>query len=70
VFCTKVQTIEIRPWVLIVDGAELTELHCERLARADGFKDFAAMMRYWGPLLPFRGHLIWWNPPKKQGTAK
>lgn len=47
-----------------IDGEELTASEREHLARADGFRNFAEMMRFWKTpknRLPFRGDIIHWR---------
>ena len=68
--CTKIQNIEIRycprhrVFSVNIDGVELNGSECERLAVADGFKDFAEMMKFWEGRLPFKGHIIHWAEPR------
>jgi hypothetical protein len=66
VICTRVENIQIvdggtwLPRVLIADQVLLLD-ECERLAAADGFNDFAEMMKFWEGRLPFVGQIIHWN---------
>jgi hypothetical protein len=67
VTCTRVENIvigygEARRFVLTVDGQVLDRSERERLARADGFKDFDKMMEFWRGRLPFKGNIIHWKP--------
>jgi hypothetical protein len=68
VTCTLVQKIRIfegpdlRKHISIED-IRLDADEREALARADGFPDFGAMMRFWDGRLPFEGHIVHWRPP-------
>jgi hypothetical protein len=61
--CTKVETIEIRAedQTIRVDGEWLSESEEEQLAKRDGFKSHAEMMRFWEGRLPFYGHIVHWR---------
>lgn len=68
VTCTMVQPIKIRKrnccenhFVVTVDGTDLARDERERLAVADGFLSFAAMMTFWEGRLPFKGQIIYWR---------
>lgn len=70
--CTMVETIEFSlyrgPSVMtIVGGLWLEEDEVERLAVADGFPNFAEMMKFWEGRLPFKGLIIHWKPPVQHG---
>jgi len=54
--------IEERPFFrVILDGILLGKDECETLAVADGFTNFAEMMKFWTGRLPFDGHIIHWR---------
>lgn len=59
--CTKVEDIELYEWTVRVAGQILFADECEALAYADGFENFAEMMGFFGPRLPFKGKLIHWR---------
>lgn len=64
--CTRVEPIRIEygealRFVIIVDGCILDRGERERLAQADGFKDFDKMMEFWRGRLPFEGNIIHWR---------
>lgn len=59
--CTKVEDIELYEWTVRVAGQILFADECEVLAYADGFENFAEMMEFFGPRLPFKGKLIHWR---------
>lgn len=63
--CVKVEEIAIAEWhgtfLVRVDGEYLDGAEKERLARADGFKNFADMMAFWKGRLPFEGQIIHWK---------
>jgi hypothetical protein len=70
VVCTKVGDIDIFlcPLVfggygagVVIDGEALDESERERLAWADGFASFKAMLDFWEGKLPFHGEIIHWN---------
>ncbi len=65
VTCTRVEpiwiTLGVGSFVVIVDGCILDQGERERLARADGFPDFKAMMKFWDGRLPFKGSIIHWR---------
>jgi hypothetical protein len=44
-----------------VDGVELDRTERQRLAVADGFKDFAEMKEFWRGRIPFAGQIIHWK---------
>lgn len=44
-----------------VNETKLSEDEVERLARADGFNDFAEMVSFWDGRLPFEGHIFHWK---------
>jgi len=52
-----------RNTVIRVNDEKLTEDECERLARADGFKDFTEFVSFWRAehKFPFSGHIIHWK---------
>jgi hypothetical protein len=70
--CTKVLPISIeiktRPEYqlicVLIDGEMLDSDEAEQLAHADGFDNFAAMMKFWEGRLPFRGEIIHWQLPE------
>lgn len=69
--CVKVETITVSnvpvnpPFLSVhVEGLALSVDECERLARQDGFENFADMEQYWRNekgRLPFTGHIIHWK---------
>lgn len=66
VVCTRVESIEILPFVgdwpaVIVDGTTLSRDEKEQLAQADGFANFPEMMIFWEGRLPFTGQIIHWR---------
>lgn len=65
VTCTKVEpiwiTLGVGNFVVIIDGCILDQSEREALARADGFKNFPEMMRFWEGRLPFKGYIIHWR---------
>lgn len=65
VICTKVQPIDIQAdsETILLQGDILEADEREQLAKADGFVDFAAMMRFWEGRLPFTGYIIHWRQP-------
>jgi hypothetical protein len=48
---------------IFLEGQYLDRDECERLAQADGFDSFGAMMQFWEGRLPFRGQIIHWRKP-------
>jgi hypothetical protein len=46
---------------IYIEGAPLTRDECELLAYADGFDNFADMLKFWCGRLPFTGDLIHWK---------
>jgi hypothetical protein len=77
--CSKVE--EIRIWEVrgetpednfrvAIDGVGLEKDECQALARADGFNNFADMMKFWDGRLPFHGDVIHWQFPPKLPKAK
>jgi hypothetical protein len=46
---------------IYLDGQQLALDECHRLARADGFTNFADMIRFWEGKLPFHGDIIHWR---------
>jgi hypothetical protein len=46
---------------ITIDGTELATDERERLAIADGFDNFAEMMKFWEGRLPFEGFIIHWR---------
>jgi hypothetical protein len=46
---------------VIVDGVPLETDEAERLAHADGFKDFIEMRAFWKGRIPFSGQIIHWK---------
>jgi len=70
VICTKVEPITITEnplpmatprFEVTVGGYVLDKSEKERLAQADGFPDFASMMKFWDGRLPFKGSIIHWS---------
>lgn len=49
-----------------VAGEWLTMDEREKLARLDGFKDFAEMTEFWKGRLPFVGHITHWKFSKRK----
>jgi hypothetical protein len=50
-----------------IDGILLDESEAHAFARRDGFSDFYDMLKFWltpKSRLPFKGHIIYWEPPK------
>jgi hypothetical protein len=76
--CTKVQDIEIHwhpGFWIVIDCEKLSRSECEQLARADGFRNFVDMLRFWEKRLPFSGVIIHWDPnrpqePPRHGKSK
>jgi hypothetical protein len=71
--CTKVQDIEIHwhpGFWIVVDGEKLSRSENEQLARADGFRNFVAMLRFWEKRLPFSGVIIHWDPDRPQDPPR
>jgi hypothetical protein len=63
--CVKVEDIVIEELCTVqvyIDGVELDLAEKQRLAVADGFKDFAEMKEFWRDRLPFAGQIIHWQP--------
>lgn len=58
--CRDPKCTEGTPRVSIA-GEWLTTDEREKLARLDGFKDFAEMTAFWDGRLPFAGHIIHWE---------
>lgn len=52
-----------------VNDVELAEDERELLAKRDGFSCWKAMVLWWNGLYPFRGDIIHWQPPSKDGAA-
>jgi hypothetical protein len=71
VTCSMVQSIAITNYfmvgatgwvpIIFVDGAQLAPDECNQLAYADGFSDFADMMKFWAGRFPFQGQIIHWR---------
>lgn len=60
--CTKVKGIAIdRAGHIAIDGIQLSGDEEDRLARADGFESYIAMMEFWVGRLPFEGQIIHWR---------
>ena len=62
--CVKVEEIVIEELCTVqvyVDGVELDSAERQRLAVADGFKDFAEMKEFWRGRIPFSGQVIHWK---------
>lgn len=54
------------PFLLIqINGHELSRDEVEALAKRDGFGNMAEMLEFWNGRLPFSGHIIHWQAPKK-----
>jgi hypothetical protein len=70
--CVRVESIHIfSPDVIFVGEQALSVDEREALAVADGFRDFADMMKFWiEPInrLPFDGHIIHWRFHEKCPT--
>jgi hypothetical protein len=68
--CTGLQSIQINPILqgvrVWVGDTLLSPDECERLAIADGFNDFATMMKFWDGRLPFDGYIIHWQPKDRR----
>lgn len=71
--CVRVEDIEILsgcncvdqcpfPARVKVNGQELNGDEREKLARLDGFKNFAEMAAFWKGRVPFSGQIIHWKP--------
>ena len=66
--CVKVEEIVIDhecSMQVYVNGVELDRDERERLAVADGFKDFAEMRAFWNGRTPFKGNIFHWEPTRK-----
>jgi hypothetical protein len=62
--CVKVEEIVITNTKLkriVIDGHMLDMDEEESLARRDGFKNFADMVKFWKGRLPFKGNIIHWR---------
>jgi uncharacterized protein YqfB (UPF0267 family) len=73
--CTKIKGIYIDlifgRHCIYVDRVKLSRDECDRLAQADGFFDFAEMMKFWAGRLPFEGDIIHWHfPPESQSSRE
>ncbi|HLZ92945.1 MAG TPA: hypothetical protein VKQ28_14625 [Candidatus Acidoferrum sp.] len=63
--CVKVEDIEVSmigtAFVVRVNDVVLGANEEELLARSDGFDDFAEMIDWWAPNIPFEGKINHWD---------
>jgi len=52
----------LKPIRVRISDEELSPDECEKLARLDGFENFAEMKAFWKGRLPFKGEITHWNP--------
>lgn len=56
----EISGLDVSPRIFVAD-VELSPDERERLARLDGFRDFAEMGAFWKGRLPFKGEIIHWQ---------